>query len=113
MSIKVTGFEKIEKKFENLAKLEINVKPALRTIGEMVRNSIEDSFEKETSPFGERWKPLSSSTIFSEIKGGKKGSMTKNAKRHKKGFLKKYGVGGSRRILRRDGNNMTYSAFFI
>ena len=51
MSIKVTGFEKIEKKLENLAKLEINVKPALRTIGEMVRNSIEDSFEKETSPF--------------------------------------------------------------
>lgn len=104
MSIKVTGFEKIEKKLENLAKLEINVKPALRTIGEMVRNSIEDSFEKETSPFGERWKPLSSSTIFSEIRGGKKGSTIKSGKRHKKGFLKKYGVGGSRRILRRDGN---------
>ncbi|AII14805.1 putative phage virion morphogenesis protein [Campylobacter iguaniorum] len=79
MSVKITGFEKIEKKLEQLRNLGTNVKPFLSTAGQMIRNEIEGSFEKETSPFGERWKPLSASTIFSEIKGGMRGSMVKQS----------------------------------
>jgi phage gpG-like protein len=76
----------------------------MATLGGMVQNTIEESFDKEASPFGERWKPLSSVTAKARFKGKthtKKGANTK-------GFLRAFGVKQSgakgRSILVRDGH---------
>ncbi|PPB57594.1 phage virion morphogenesis protein [Campylobacter hyointestinalis subsp. hyointestinalis] len=79
--IEVKGIEKLQNKLRNIQKLEHRTAPLMKQLGEILKNSIEDSFENEKSPFGERWKPLSQSTLKNKLKKGK-----------------------SERILRRDGN---------
>lgn len=73
MSIKITGLEEIQTK---LSKLETHLdgngmKENLTTIGEMVKNEIEESFDNQKSPFGEKWKPLKESTKKQKAKKGK------------------------------------------
>lgn len=79
--IEVKGLEKLQAKLKNLQNLQHRTAPPITQLGEMLKNSIEDSFENEKSPFGERHKPLSQSTLKNKLKKGK-----------------------SERILRRDGN---------
>ena len=79
--IEVKGLEKLQAKLKNLQNLQHRTAPLITQLGEMLKNSIEDSFENEKSPFGERHKPLSQSTLKNKLKKGK-----------------------SERILRRDGN---------
>lgn len=103
MSIKITGIEDIQKSLLSLEKKTKNLKPTLRAIGEMVRSNIDESFESEKSPFGEKWKPISSNTAFNYA-GGKKKAFKKGAKSLKSGFLKRYGTHGDKKILVESAN---------
>lgn len=68
MSIDVKGLNELSKKLEKLANLD--KKPILNTIGNMVSNNIEKSFENETSPFGQKWAALKPSTAQQKEKSG-------------------------------------------
>lgn len=69
--IEVKGLEKLQTKLRNIQKLEHRTAPLMEQLGEILKNSIEDSFENEKSPFGERWKPLAKSTLQNKLKKGK------------------------------------------
>lgn len=99
MPIDIKGIDEIQKKLQTLQKSldGQQMKTKLNTVGSMIRNSIEESFENEASPFGKKWKPISSATAISYA-GGRKKVYTKNGKQ-RKGFLSKFGAGGSKRIL--------------
>ncbi len=102
MSIQVSGIEDINKSLQKLqTKLSSN-QPLMAKIGNYIREDIELAFENETSPFGQRWQPLSSVTAY--IQMGKGNVYTKNKKRQRKSFLKRYGAGGKKRILVQSGN---------
>lgn len=60
MSIEVQGLESIQRKLKTLddALSKTKLKGVLKTIGNMVVSSIDESFENEQSPFGQRWAPL-------------------------------------------------------
>ncbi len=60
MSIELQGFESIQKSLSNLSQAldTKQMKSTMTTIGGMITNTIEDSFENERSPWGEKWKPL-------------------------------------------------------
>lgn len=103
MSIEIKGLDEIEAKLKRLQELKNLDKSDFDTIGNMIRNKIERSFETETSPFGERWKPISAKTAL-RYAGGRKRAYTKSGKRQKKGFLDKFGAGGSKKILRLSGD---------
>ena len=99
MPIDIKGIDEIQKKLQTLQKSldGQQMKTKLNTVGGMIRNSIEESFDNEASPFGKKWKPISSATAISYA-GGRNKVYTKNGKQ-RKGFLSKFGVGGSKRIL--------------
>lgn len=40
-----------------------NISPILHEVGNLAKNEAELSFEKETSPFGDKWTPLSKQTL--------------------------------------------------
>ena len=109
--IEIKGLKKLQNKLESLQSIDKKTKPLMQTLGNILQNEIEASFENESSPFGQRWKPLSSVTVLAYYGGGgiknlKKGnqaSFIKNGKRQSKQFLKKFGAGGSKRILRQTG----------
>ncbi len=79
--IEIKGLDKVQAKLKNLQNLGNNAKPLMKTLGLILQNEIEDSFENEKSPFGEQWKPLAPGTLRNKLKKGK-----------------------SDRILRREGN---------
>ncbi|WP_169976083.1 phage virion morphogenesis protein [Campylobacter sp. RM16191] len=99
MPIDIKGIDEIQKKLQTLQKSldDQQMKTKLNTVGGMIRNSIEESFENEASPFDQKWKPISSATAISYA-GGRKKVYAKNGKQ-RKGFLSKFGAGGSKRIL--------------
>nr|DAF92851.1 MAG TPA: virion morphogenesis protein [Myoviridae sp. ctDvB7] len=108
MPIDLQGLEEIQRKLKTLESSldEAGMRRKLNTIGGMIKNSVEESFENETSPFGQRWKPLSSVTAFANfgggiknVKRGRQNAYYKNGKKQKKSFLSVFGAGGSRRIL--------------
>ncbi|QKF64572.1 phage virion morphogenesis protein [Campylobacter corcagiensis] len=106
MPVKVTNLDEIQKSLKRLRAYTINLKPTLKAVGEMVRTSIDESFESEKSPFGKRWKPISATTAFNYA-GGKRKSYYKNGKSQKKGFLQKYGIHGDKKLLYESGNLRT------
>ena len=108
MPVELKGLEEIQRKLQALESSldEAGMRRKLNTIGGMVKNSVIESFENETSPFGQRWKPLSSVTAFANfgggiknLKRGRQNAYYKNGKKQKKSFLSVFGAGGSRRIL--------------
>lgn len=109
MPIDLQGLEEIQRKLQALESSldEAGMRRKLNTVGGMIKNSIEESFENETSPFGQRWKPLSSVTAFANfggggiknVKRGRQNAYYKNGKKQKKSFLSVFGAGGSRKIL--------------
>ena len=108
MPIDLQGLEEIQRKLQALESSldEAGMRRKLNTVGGMVKNSVMESFENETSPFGQRWKPLSSVTAFANfgggiknVKRGRQNAYYKNGKKQKKSFLNVFGAGGSRRIL--------------
>ena len=108
MPIDLQGLEEIQRRLKTLESSldEAGIRRKLNTVGGMIKNSVEESFENETSPFGQRWKPLSSVTAFANfgggiknVKRGRQNAYYKNGKKQKKSFLSVFGAGGSRRIL--------------
>ncbi len=75
MSIQVSGIENINKSLHKLqTKLSSN-QPLMAKIGNYIKTDIELAFEKETSPFGKKWKPLSNKTKKLKTKRGKSGKI--------------------------------------
>ena len=72
MPIDLQGLEEIQRKLQALESSldEAGMRRKLNTVGGMIKNSVMESFENETSPFGQRWKPLSSVTAFANFGGG-------------------------------------------
>ena len=109
--IEVKGLEELQTKLKSLQNIDKKTKPLMQTLGNILQNEIEDAFENETSPFGERWKPLSAITAFSYHGGGgiknltkgRQASFIKSGKRQSKPFLNKFGAGGTKKILRDTG----------
>ncbi|WP_297895737.1 phage virion morphogenesis protein [uncultured Campylobacter sp.] len=103
MSIKITGMDEIEAKLTALQNSlsGAQMKSKLARIGEKVRTQIELSFERERSPFGQAWTPLSVNTAIAYMrKSGARGG----ARRRNRVFLAKFGAGGSKKILRVTGH---------
>ena len=104
MPIDLQGLEEIQRKLQALESSldEAGMRRKLNTIGGMIKNSIMESFENETSPFGQIWKPLSSVTAFANfggggvknVKRGRQNAYYKNGKKQKKSFLNVFGAGG-------------------
>ncbi|MBE3606100.1 phage virion morphogenesis protein [Campylobacter sp. RM13119] len=69
--IEIKGLEILQAKLKNLQELDTKTKPLMKTLGNILQNEIEDSFENERSPFGEAWKPLASNTLDKKLKSGK------------------------------------------
>jgi len=56
ISIEVHGIHEAIAHLQKLGKTAKNLTPLHRHIGNILQNSIEESFESEASPFGEAWK---------------------------------------------------------
>lgn len=69
--IEIKGLEKLQNKLESLQSIENKTKPLMQTLGNILQNKIEDSFENESSPFGQKWQALKPSTIRQKQKLGK------------------------------------------
>jgi phage virion morphogenesis protein len=57
MPIEITGVEVIQAQLLELSKKTANMTPILAGVGNILKNSIEDSFPAQKSPFGAPWKP--------------------------------------------------------
>ena len=69
--IEIKGLEKLQNKLESLQSIENKTKPLMQTLGNILQNKIEDSFENESSPFGQKWQALKPSTIKQKQRRGK------------------------------------------
>lgn len=69
--IEITGLEAVQRKLKGLAELGCNTEPLMHTIGNVIANSIKDSFEDEKSPFGQKWAALKPSTVAQKKRKGK------------------------------------------
>ena len=56
ITIEVKGIHEAISHLQKLGKTAKNLTPIHRQIGNILQNSIEESFESEASPFGEGWK---------------------------------------------------------
>lgn len=69
--IEVKGLEELQTKLESLQNIEKKTKPLMQTLGNILQNEIEASFENESSPFGQKWQALKPSTIKQKQRHGK------------------------------------------
>ena len=58
------SLKEFQKRLDNLAKDFNNPKEILNEIGILTKNKSEESFEKQSSPFGERWKANATATLI-------------------------------------------------
>ncbi|HDZ4932357.1 TPA: phage virion morphogenesis protein [Campylobacter jejuni] len=70
MMIEIKGLENFFKACDNLIDMNKHGQSILTSAGESIRNGIEISFERESSLFGEKWKPLKNSTLTYKKKKG-------------------------------------------
>ena len=76
ISIRVEGLKRVQQKLKVTADRLINLQPYWQLVGMYVqRQTIRERFNKEQSPEGQKWKPLSHATIRRRKKHHKKGSM--------------------------------------
>ena len=69
--IEVKGLEELQTKLKSLQNIEKKTKPLMQTLGNILQNEIEASFENESSPFGQKWQALKPSTIKQKQRHGK------------------------------------------
>ena len=69
--IEVKGLEELKTKLKSLQNIDKKTKPLMQTLGNILQNEIEASFENESSPFGQKWQALKPSTIRQKQKLGK------------------------------------------
>jgi len=70
MSVKIEGLEAVQKALAHLGD-ELSppkMQRKMATLGGMVQNTIEESFDKEASPFGVAWKTLDDKTKKAKAK---------------------------------------------
>lgn len=73
MPTQIKGLEEVEKTLDKLSRATSpgEMKSTMHTIGNMVRNTIEESFENQTDPWGNKWEKLSPKTIKAKKGKGK------------------------------------------
>lgn len=76
--IEVKGLEELQAKLKSLQNIEKKTKPLMQTLGNILQNKIEDSFENESSPFGRKWQALKPSTIRQKQKLGKSSNILRS-----------------------------------
>lgn len=69
--IEVKGLAELQTKLKSLQNIDKKTKPLMQTLGNILQNEIEDSFENESSPFGQKWQALKPSTIKQKQRRGK------------------------------------------
>jgi len=76
--IEVRGLEELQARLRMLQSWGAKTKPLMRTLGNILRNETEDSFENESSPFGQKWQALKPSTIRQKQKLGKSSNILRS-----------------------------------
>ena len=76
--IEIKGLKKLQNKLESLQSIENKTKPLMQTLGNILQNEIEASFENESSPFGQKWQALKPSTIRQKQKLGKSSNILRS-----------------------------------
>ncbi|MGE4510631.1 MAG: phage virion morphogenesis protein [Sulfurimonadaceae bacterium] len=73
MPIEIQGLEEIQSSLNKLSQTlsPAQMKTTMNTIGNMVQNKIEESFENEKSPWNEKWEKLKDATLQYKLKKGK------------------------------------------
>ena len=69
--IEIKGLKKLQNKLESLQSIDKKTKPLMQTLGNILQNEIEASFENESSPFGQKWQALKPDTIKQKQRRGK------------------------------------------
>lgn len=59
----IISIEELQGKLERLSKALENKTPLLRRVANTLQNVTEESFDKQASPFGEKWKPNAPKTL--------------------------------------------------
>ena len=88
IEVKITGIDQAIRVMRELSERVQQMKPVNAHIGNIILNSIEQSFEDETSPFGKPWQPVKVRTIHQSFRGSthtKKGKQRKAFLRHAEG----------------------------
>ena len=76
--IEVKGLEELQTKLKSLQNIDKKTKPLMQTLGNILQNEIEASFENESSPFGQKWQALKPSTIRQQQKLGKSSNILRS-----------------------------------
>ena len=76
--IEVRGLEELQARLRMLQSWGAKTKPLMRTLGNILRNETEDSFENESSPLGQKWQALKPSTIRQKQKLGKSSNILRS-----------------------------------
>ena len=76
--IEVKGLEELHTKLKSLQNIDKKAKPLMQTLGNILQNEIEASFENESSPFGQKWQALKPSTIRQKQKLGKSSNILRS-----------------------------------
>lgn len=76
--IEVKGLEELQTKLKSLQNIDKKTKPLMQTLGNILQNEIETSFENESSPFGQKWQALKPSTIRQKQKLGKSSNILRS-----------------------------------
>ena len=61
--IEVKGLEELQTKLKSLQNIDKKTKPLMQTLGNILQNEIEASFENESSPFGQKLQALKNTNI--------------------------------------------------
>ena len=76
--IEVKGLEELQTKLKSLQNIDKKTKPLMQTLGNILQNEIEASFENESSPFGQKWQALKPGTIRQKQKLGKSSNILRS-----------------------------------
>jgi len=82
INISVNGKERVLQVLQDISANMGNLKPAMRKIGDLVKNSSKGNFKAQTAPDGTPWAPLSAATLLNRARKamGSKGLYTKGKK---------------------------------